>query len=78
MTAYDVMPDIELFQPVSVEDAAALAERLGRDGWVLAGGQDTYGWLKDRARHPRAMIDLAAVEELRGVRESGMVCPSVP
>ena len=71
MTAYDVMPDIELFQPVSVEDAAALAERLGRDGWVLAGGQDTYGWLKDRARHPRAMIDLAAVEELRGIRESG-------
>ena len=70
MTAYDVMPDIELFQPVSVEDAAALAQRLGSDGWVLAGGQDTYGWLKDRARHPRAMIDLAAVEELRGVRES--------
>ena len=71
MTAYDVMPDIELFQPVSVEDAAELAQRLGKDGWVLAGGQDTYGWLKDRARHPRAMIDLAAVEELRGIRESG-------
>ncbi|MEZ5549303.1 MAG: xanthine dehydrogenase family protein subunit M [Pseudomonadales bacterium] len=71
MTAYDVMPDIELFQPVTVEDAATLAARLGADGWLLAGGQDTYGWLKDRARHPRAMIDLAAVTELQGVRELG-------
>ena len=50
MSAYDVMPDMELFQPVTVEDAAALAERLGGSGWVLAGGQDTYGWLKDRAK----------------------------
>ena len=69
MSSYDVMPDMELFQPVTVEDAAALAARLGSRGWVLAGGQDTYGWLKDRAKHPRAMIDLGAIDALSGVEE---------
>ncbi len=67
MAAHDVMPDIELFQPVTVEDASALAERLGSRGWILAGGQDTYGWLKDRAKTPRAMVDLAAIDELSGI-----------
>ncbi|HEY5644557.1 MAG TPA: FAD binding domain-containing protein [Pseudomonadales bacterium] len=70
MPAYDVMPDIELFQPVTVEDAAALAGRLGSRGWVLAGGQDTYGWLKDRAKHPKAMVDLGSIEGLTGIEET--------
>lgn len=67
MAAHDVMPDIELFQPVTVEDASAIAARLDGAGWILAGGQDTYGWLKDRAKHPGAMIDLAAVEGINGI-----------
>ncbi|MEM8766286.1 MAG: FAD binding domain-containing protein [Pseudomonadota bacterium] len=67
MAAHDVMPDIELFQPVTVEDASTLAERLGSRGWILAGGQDTYGWLKDRAKSPRAMVDLAAIEGISGI-----------
>jgi len=71
MATHDVMPDIELFQPVTVEDASAIAERLGRTGWILAGGQDTYGWLKDRAKSPSAMIDLAAIENLQGISASG-------
>lgn len=70
MAAHDVMPDMELFQPVTVEDASALAERLGTSGWILAGGQDTYGWLKDRAKHPRAMVDLGGVEALQGIEQT--------
>ncbi len=70
MPAYDVMPDIELFQPVSVEDAADLASRLGEKGWLLAGGQDTYGWLKDRVKTPEAMIDLKGIDALKGIRET--------
>ncbi len=70
MAAHDVMPDMELFQPVTVEDAAALAARLGSNGWLLAGGQDTYGWLKDRAKHPQALIDLSGIENLQGIRET--------
>ena len=71
MSAHDVMPDIELYQPITVEDAVALAARHGENGWLLAGGQDTYGWLKDRAKHPNAMIDLNAIEALKGIRELG-------
>jgi len=67
MAAHDVMPDIELFQPITVEDASAIAARLDGAGWILAGGQDTYGWLKDRAKHPGAMIDLAAIEGINGI-----------
>lgn len=70
MAAHDVMPDIELFQPVTVEDASTLAQRLGRKGWILAGGQDTYGWLKDRAKAPGAMIDLGSIESLSGIEET--------
>jgi xanthine dehydrogenase YagS FAD-binding subunit len=70
MPAYDVMPDIELFQPLSVEDAAELAGRLGKKGWLLAGGQDTFGWLKDRAKSPEAMIDLKGIDTLKGIRET--------
>ena len=73
MAAHDVMPDIELFQPVTVEDATSLAARLGKSGWVLAGGQDTYGWLKDRAKQPGAMIDLGSIDALRGIEESAGV-----
>jgi xanthine dehydrogenase YagS FAD-binding subunit len=70
MASYDVMPDVQLFQPASIGDALSLADRFGRDGWILGGGQDTFGWLKDRAKRPKAMIDLNGIDELRGVRQS--------
>ncbi len=70
MASFDVMPDVQLFQPVELDDALNLADRYAGDGWLLGGGQDTYGWLKDRAKHPQAMIDLNGIEALRGIRES--------
>lgn len=69
MSAHDVMPDLALYQPVSVDDAVALADRLGADAWLVAGGQDTFGWLKDRAKRPTALIELTAIDALKGVRE---------
>ena len=68
MASFDVMPDIQLYQPVELDDALSLAERYGDGGWVLGGGQDTYGWLKDRAKNPQAMIDLSGIDSLRGIR----------
>jgi len=70
MPSHDVMPSMELYQPVQVEDALAIADRLADRGWLVGGGQDTYGWLKDRAKTADAMIDLSAIESLRGVRET--------
>lgn len=71
MPSHDVMPNMELYQPIQVEDALAIADRLADRGWLVGGGQDTYGWLKDRAKNADAMIDLSAIESLRGVRETG-------
>lgn len=70
MPAYDTMPEMDLFQPVQVEDALALASRLADRGWLLGGGQDTYGWIKDRAKRPEALIDLNGIESMRGIRET--------
>ncbi|HEX6261145.1 MAG TPA: xanthine dehydrogenase family protein subunit M [Woeseiaceae bacterium] len=70
MASHDVMPDVQLYQPVELDDALNLIHRHRGDGWLLGGGQDTYGWLKDRAKHPQAMIDLNGIDELRGIRET--------
>ena len=70
MPSYDVMPDVELYQPAEVDDALSLAEQYKADGWILGGGQDTYGWLKDRAKSPAALIDLNGIEALKGIRST--------
>ena len=67
----DVMPAFELYQPSSVADAQKLLEQHGPDAWVLAGGMDSFDWLKDRIRKPKAVVDLSGIEELRGVRVMG-------
>tara|TARA_R110002072_G_scaffold303107_2_gene493805 strand:+ start:81180 stop:82169 length:990 start_codon:yes stop_codon:yes gene_type:complete len=70
MPSYDNMPDMNLYQPIQVEDALALAARLADRGWLVGGGQDTYGWIKDRAKRPEALIDLTGIESMRGIRET--------
>jgi xanthine dehydrogenase YagS FAD-binding subunit len=67
----DVMAAFELFQPTSVADAETLLAQHGSDAWVLAGGLDSFDWLKDRIRKPKVVVDLSGIEELRGVRTSG-------
>src|SRR6266852_3560263 len=66
----DVMPAFELLQPNSVADAQKLLEQNGSDGWVLAGGLDSFDWLKDRIKKPKVVVDLSGVAELRGVRNT--------
>jgi xanthine dehydrogenase YagS FAD-binding subunit len=67
----DVMPAFELFQPAAVDDALALLDRYGADAWVLAGGLDSFDWLKDRIKRPGVVVDLSGVAELKGIRERG-------
>ena len=66
----DVMPAFELFQPASVSDALGVLDRHGADAWVMAGGLDTFDWLKDRIRRPKVVVDLSRVAELRGIKEA--------
>ncbi len=64
----DVMPAFELFQPASIEDAQAVLDRYGSAAWVLAGGLDSFDWLKDRIKRPQALVDLMGIAELKGIR----------
>jgi len=66
----DMMPAFELFQPTDLAGALGLLDKYGKDGWKLAGGQDSLDWFKDRAKRPAAVIDLGGIAELRGVRET--------
>jgi len=68
---HDVMPAFELFQPTSVDDTLALLDRYRGEAWVMAGGLDSFDWLKDRIKRPKVVVDLSQVKELRGVREAG-------
>jgi xanthine dehydrogenase YagS FAD-binding subunit len=67
-TIHDVMPAFELFQPASIEDALSLLERHRRSVWVLAGGLDTFDWLKDRNKRPQVVIDLSGIDALQGIK----------
>lgn len=64
----DIMPAFELFQPANTTDTLALLDTYGNDAWVMAGGLDTFDWLKDRIKRPKVVIDLSQVQELRGIR----------
>ena len=67
-TIHDVMPAFELFQPASVDDTLSLLERHKKSVWVLAGGLDTFDWLKDRNKRPQVVIDLSGIKELTGIK----------
>jgi xanthine dehydrogenase YagS FAD-binding subunit len=62
------MPAFELAQPNSISDAQKLLEQQGENGWVLAGGMDSFDWLKDRIKKPKVVVDLSGIAELKGVR----------
>src|SRR5580693_10281318 len=64
----DVMPSFELLQPTTADEAQKLLQQHGRDAWVLAGGLDSFDWLKDRIKKPKVVVDLSGVDELRGIR----------
>src|ERR1700688_1731639 len=64
----DVMPAFDLLQPSSIADAQKLLQQQGSDGWVLAGGLDSFDWLKDRIKKPKVVVDLSGVAELKGIK----------
>ncbi len=64
----DVMPAFDLLQPTSAADAQRLLQQNGSDAWVLAGGLDSFDWLKDRIKKPAVVVDLSGIDELKGIR----------
>jgi xanthine dehydrogenase YagS FAD-binding subunit len=65
----DVMPAFELFQPTSIADTLGLLDRH-EGAWLMAGGLDSFDWLKDRIKRPSVVIDLGGVSEIVGIREA--------
>jgi len=69
-TIKDMIPAFDLLQPTSVDDAVALLKEHGDRAWVLAGGLDTFDWLKDRVKRPEVVVDIGGIEELHGIRDA--------
>ena len=67
----DVMPAFELLQPSSIIETQQMLQQNGADAWVMAGGMDSFDWLKDRIKKPKALVDLSGVDELKGIRVNG-------
>src|SRR6202163_4677320 len=70
MIIKDIMPSFELFQPTQLKDAFARLGRYGKGAWKMAGGNDSLSWFKERAKRPKAVIDITGIAELRGIRET--------
>ena len=66
----DMMPAFQLFQPATTDEALGVLGEYGERAWVLAGGLDSFDWLKDRVKRPDAVVDLGAIEDLRAIRSS--------
>ena len=66
----DMMPAFELYQPDTVKGAVDLLGKFGKEGWAVAGGNDSLDWFKDRIKRPKYVVDLSGIGELKGIRES--------
>jgi aerobic carbon-monoxide dehydrogenase medium subunit len=60
---------VEYQKPKSLADAAALLAKSG--GKPLAGGQSLVAAMKLRLAQPGTVVDLAAIPELKGIRNEG-------
>ncbi|MSQ14345.1 MAG: xanthine dehydrogenase family protein subunit M [Dehalococcoidia bacterium] len=57
----------EYYRPTSVAEAVALLREKGEGGKILAGGTDLIPQMKERGRHPKYIVSLSLVKELRGI-----------
>jgi len=66
----DMMPAFELYQPDRPAFLVDLLGKFGKEGWAVAGGNDSLDWFKDRIKRPKYVVDLSGIGELKGIRES--------
>jgi aerobic carbon-monoxide dehydrogenase medium subunit len=60
----------EYHRPASVADAISLLKGAG-DGVLMAGGMTLIPTLKQRLASPSDVVDLAKIDELKGIRQAG-------
>jgi carbon-monoxide dehydrogenase medium subunit len=61
----------DYYRPRSVDEAVALLARHGDEGRVIAGGHSLIPMMKLRLANPGHLIDLQAIEGLRGIDVDG-------
>ena len=64
------MHRFDYFTPNSLAETLDLLRAHGADAKVLAGGTDLVPQMKERGRHPKAVVSLKNIDELRGIRFS--------
>jgi xanthine dehydrogenase YagS FAD-binding subunit len=67
---HDVIPPFQLFQPASADEALSLLNERSDHAWVMAGGMDSFDWLKDRTKRTSAVVDLSQATDLHGIRDT--------
>ncbi|HYJ35685.1 MAG TPA: FAD binding domain-containing protein, partial [Rhizomicrobium sp.] len=70
MIVKDMMPQFDLFQPTQLKDALGILDSYGKDAWKMAGGYDSLVWFKERIKQPKAVVDLSAIAEMHGIKET--------
>lgn len=55
--------EFEYFEASSFSEAAALLSQYGKDAWLIAGGTDLLVWMKEGARHPKAVINIKSIPD---------------
>jgi carbon-monoxide dehydrogenase medium subunit len=58
-------------RPRTMQEAVALLGSLGEEARVLAGGHSLIPMMKLRLAEPAALVDIARLPELKGIREEG-------
>jgi carbon-monoxide dehydrogenase medium subunit len=58
-------------RPATIGDAITLLAELGEEARPLAGGHSLIPMMKLRMAVPSALVDLAGIPELRGIRDEG-------
>jgi aerobic carbon-monoxide dehydrogenase medium subunit len=58
-------------RPVSLDEAVHVLGNAGDDAKVIAGGQSLMPLLRLRLANPEVLVDVAGLDELRGVRDEG-------
>lgn len=70
------LPEVEYVRPGTVSEAIQILQEHGREAVPVAGGTDVIPALKRRQSHPRVLVGLHGLRELRGIRgdpQAGMV-----
>ncbi len=63
--------NFDYHRPGSIDEAIALLDRFGDDGKALAGGHSLIPMMKLRLAQPAHLVDLQALDELRGISRDG-------